>query len=54
MKQYNLIYIDPPWQFRDKCNAGKRGACHRFMWQPIIEGKASGRDVRTAGGKGDA
>ena len=27
---YQLIYADPPWQFRDKCNAGQRGAVHKY------------------------
>lgn len=28
--RYKLIYIDPPWQHRDKANAGKRGAVHKY------------------------
>lgn len=27
---YGLIYADPPWAYRDKANAGKRGACHKY------------------------
>ena len=27
---FGLIYADPAWQYRDKCNAGKRGACHKY------------------------
>jgi N6-adenosine-specific RNA methylase IME4 len=27
---YQLILADPPWQFRDQCNAGKRGAVHKY------------------------
>jgi N6-adenosine-specific RNA methylase IME4 len=27
---YNIIYADPAWQYRDKANAGKRGACHKY------------------------
>jgi N6-adenosine-specific RNA methylase IME4 len=27
---YSLIYADPPWQYRDKANSGKRGACHKY------------------------
>lgn len=27
---YSLIYADPPWAYRDKANAGKRGACHKY------------------------
>lgn len=28
--KYQIIYADPPWQYRDKCNAGERGACHKY------------------------
>ena len=28
--KYSLIYADPPWQYRDSANAGKRGACHKY------------------------
>lgn len=28
--RYKLIYLDPPWQHRDKANAGKRGAVHKY------------------------
>jgi N6-adenosine-specific RNA methylase IME4 len=27
---YNLIYADPPWQYRDKQVAGKRGASFKY------------------------
>lgn len=30
MIPFQLIYADPPWQYRDRCNAGKRGACHKY------------------------
>lgn len=30
MNKYGLIYADPPWSFRDKCNSGKRGASHKY------------------------
>lgn len=30
MNKYSIIYADPPWQYRDKANAGKRGACHKY------------------------
>jgi len=29
-KNYDLIYADPPWSYRDKANAGKRGASHKY------------------------
>lgn len=28
--KYNLIYADPPWQYRDKCKSGKRGAAFKY------------------------
>jgi N6-adenosine-specific RNA methylase IME4 len=31
---YSLILCDPPWQFNDKCNAGNRGACHKY---PVMD-----------------
>lgn len=34
-KKYNIIYADPPWSYRDKCNAGKRGASHKYKTQSI-------------------
>ena len=27
---YEIILCDPPWVYRDKCNAGKRGAVHKY------------------------
>lgn len=27
---YGCIYVDPPWVYRDQCNAGKRGAVHKY------------------------
>jgi len=29
-KKYNIIYADPAWEYKDKANAGKRGACHKY------------------------
>lgn len=28
--KYRLIYADPPWTYRDKCNDGERGASHKY------------------------
>ena len=28
--KYEIIYCDPAWKYRDKANAGKRGACHKY------------------------
>ncbi len=29
-KKYNIIYLDPPWHYRDTASAGKRGACFKY------------------------
>ena len=29
-KKYKIIYADPPWQYRDKASAGKRGAEYKY------------------------
>ncbi|NBT32846.1 MAG: DNA methyltransferase [Rhodobacteraceae bacterium] len=33
--KYNLIYADPPWQYRDKAQAGKRGAESKYKVMSI-------------------
>ncbi len=30
MQKFTAILADPPWQYRDKCNSGKRGASHKY------------------------
>ena len=30
-KKYEVIYADPGWSYRDKANAGNRGACHKYL-----------------------
>jgi N6-adenosine-specific RNA methylase IME4 len=30
MKKYNIIYADPPWSYKDKALAGKRGAICKY------------------------
>lgn len=30
MTKYQIIYADPPWGYRDKASAGKRGASHKY------------------------
>lgn len=32
-KQYKIIYADPPWQYKDKASAGKRGASFKYPTQ---------------------
>lgn len=34
-RKYNIIYADPPWSYRDKCHAGKRGAGYKYPTQEI-------------------
>lgn len=36
--RFRLVLADPPWQFRDRANAGKRGAEHKYPcmdWREI-------------------
>ena len=28
--KYQIVYADPPWQYKDKCRAGKRGAEYKY------------------------
>lgn len=32
-KKYSIIYADPPWSYKDKALAGKRGACCKYPTQ---------------------
>jgi len=32
-KKYNIIYADPPWKYKDKAHAGKRGAVYKYPVQ---------------------
>lgn len=38
--KYGIILADPPWSYRDKCNAGKRGACHHYNVMDLSDIKA--------------
>lgn len=29
-KKYNIIYADPPWEYKDKALSGNRGACCKY------------------------
>ncbi len=40
MGKYEIILCDPPWQYRDKCNAGKRGAAHKYPVLSLVDIKA--------------
>lgn len=35
--KYNLIYADPPWQYRDACKSGKRGAGFKYPTMKVEE-----------------
>ncbi|MFC0180289.1 MT-A70 family methyltransferase [Thorsellia kenyensis] len=37
MKKYTLIYADPPWQYRDKCQSGERGADFKYSTMSVID-----------------
>lgn len=39
-KKYNIIYADPPWQYKDKALAGNRGACCKYDVMTIEDIKA--------------
>ena len=39
-KKYQVIYADPPWSYRDKCNAGARGAAFKYDTMTIDDIKA--------------
>ena len=34
-KKYSIIYADPGWQYKDKANAGKRGAEHKYKCMSV-------------------
>lgn len=38
--QFQVIYADPPWEYNDKANAGKRGASHKYDCMSLEEIKA--------------
>lgn len=40
--KYSLIYADPPWSYRDKANAGKRGAGHKYPTMGDLDIEAMG------------
>jgi len=39
-KKYNIVYADPPWNYTDKCNAGKRGAEFKYSCMNIDDIKS--------------
>lgn len=34
---FRIVYADPPWPYRDKCHAGKRGAIYKYPSMTIEE-----------------
>lgn len=39
-RKYKVIYADPAWDYKDKCNSGKRGASHKYTTTGIEALKA--------------
>lgn len=37
MGPYKIIYADPPWSYKDKANAGKRGSGHKYDIMTVEE-----------------
>lgn len=37
MNEYKIIYADPPWTYRDKANAGERGAEYKYPCMTVAE-----------------
>lgn len=36
-KQYRIIYVDPPWTYRDKAKAGNRGSAMQYRVMTLAE-----------------
>lgn len=34
-ERHTVVYADPPWTYRDKCHAGKRGAGHKYQTMTV-------------------
>lgn len=34
---YQLIYADPPWTYRDKCHAGERGTGYKYTTMTLAD-----------------
>lgn len=37
MDKYKLLYVDPPWAYKDKSTPHKRGACFKYPVLPLAE-----------------
>ncbi len=47
-QRYSIILADPPWNYSDKANAGKRGAAHKYpclSFEHLVHLKVEGRSV---------
>lgn len=47
---YSLVYSDPPWHYRDKANAGKRGAGHKYPTLKLNEIRAIRPEIQAVAG----
>lgn len=36
-EKFSIVYADPPWQYDDKCHAGKRGAGYKYSTMSLDE-----------------
>lgn len=43
--KYKIILADPPWDYKDKANAGKRGASHKYQCMSLEEVMLLRRDI---------
>lgn len=39
-QKYNIVYADPPWSYKDKASAGKRGAYYKYDLMTLEEIKS--------------
>lgn len=37
MNKYSVVMADPPWNYNDKANAGKRGAIHKYPCMTLAD-----------------
>jgi len=44
-KKYSIIYADPPWSYRDKCNAGERGCAFKYDTMSLSDIELMGESI---------
>ena len=44
---YQIVYADPPWAYRDKCNSGMRGVVFKYQLMTVEQICALGDMVKT-------